>query len=550
MKRFWGWGIEEAGAKEPERQFLQLTLEQQFDMPLERTAPPTLDEISLPPPRLTVPVSLQGMLRDDVLARAGHSYGKSYADVVRAVARHFPHPPDLVAYPSTESELVSVLDWCASSNIAIVPYGGGTSVVGGVETDIGEGYRGCVTIDLSYLDKVVEVDTTSLSALIQAGATGPAIDAQLSKYGLTLRHYPQSFEFSTLGGWIATRAAGHYATVYTHIDEMVESLRVISPSGIVETRRLPASGAGPSPDRFFIGSEGTLGIITEAWMRVQRKPTYRVSRGVFFDNFNEGVECVKELAQSGLYPTNCRLLDPGEALLSGSGDGMKAVLILGFESADHRVEAVMSRGMEICAAHGGSLTESVGSRNGVSVTEISSSADVDSRSVSKWKDSFIRAPYLRDELVLMGIIVETFETAVTWDHFDELDEAVIKAVRGAFAYATGSKGWITRRFTHIYPDGPAVYYTVVAPGRAGAELEQWRTIKQAASEAVLANFGTITHHHAVGRDHRRWYELERPYLFAEILAAAKKVLDPGWVMNPGVLIEQPKNYGALSIVEH
>ncbi len=319
---------------------------------------------------------------------------------------------------------------------------------------------------------------------------------------------------------------------------MVESLRVVTPAGLLETKRFPLSGAGPSPDRFFIGSEGILGIITEAWMRTQPRPVYRATEGIFFNTFSDGVECVKELAQSGLYPTNCRLLDPGEALISGSGDGEKTLLILGFESADHKVDSAMARGMEICAAHGGSraLSTKVGDRT-FDGSDPSNAADGSAHAVASWKNTFLRAPYLRDELVLMGIIVETFETAVTWDHFNEMDGAVMKAVRDAFAYATGSKGWVTRRFTHVYPDGPAVYYTVVAPGKAGAELEQWRSIKQAASEALIANFGTITHHHAVGRDHRRWYELERPYLFGEMLIAIKKILDPSWVMNPGVLID-------------
>jgi alkyldihydroxyacetonephosphate synthase len=256
-----------------------------------------------------------------------------------------------VAYPRNEQDVAALLEWCSDARLAAIPYGGGSSVVGGVEARVGGAYAGAVSIDLSHLSSVLEIDRASRAARIQAGILGPALEDALRPHGLTLRHFPQSFEFSSLGGWIATRAGGHFATLYTHIDDFVESLRAVTPRGTIETRRLPGSGAGPSPDRLLLGSEGTLGVITEAWMRLQDRPRFRAATSVRFegaDGFLRGARAVRALAQSGLHPSNCRLLDPGEAQTAGAGAGDAAVLVLGFESADHSLDAWMARAVELC----------------------------------------------------------------------------------------------------------------------------------------------------------------------------------------------------------
>ena len=239
--------------------------------------------------------------------------------MVRGFRGEFENPPDLVAFPRDESEIETVLSWAEAEGAAVVPFGGGTSVVGGVEARVGE--RPVVCLDLRRLDRVLEVDAESLAARIQAGATGPGLEEQLREHGLTLRHFPQSFEYSTLGGWIATRAGGHFATLYTHIDDLVESVRAITPRGTWESRRLPGSGAGPSPDRALIGSEGILGVIAEAWVRVRPRPEFKASCGVEFDDFLAAARAVREISQSGLYPANCRLLDALEAGTTGAGIG-------------------------------------------------------------------------------------------------------------------------------------------------------------------------------------------------------------------------------------
>jgi len=543
--RSWrGWGWEESAATDAQTARLAGALAGRFGIePPEAETPVPLGDLDLRAPRIAPPASLSHLCSTDRRDRAAHTYGRSYRDVVRLLRGELPNPPDLVAHPADESDVVALLDWCGSAGIAAIPFGGGSSVVGGVEADVGDGFAGVVSLDLTRLDRVVEVDRVSRAARIEAGALGPVLESQLRPHGLTLRHYPQSFEFSTLGGWLATRAGGHFATVYTHIDDLCESLRVVTPSGTAESRRLPGSGAGPSPDRLFLGSEGSLGVITEAWMRLQDRPRWKASAGVEFPDLPSGADAVRALAQSGLFPTNCRLLDAGEALLSASlSPGAGALLVLGFESADHPVDASMDRALELCRDHRGSLPAPVASTDagppgtapGGSATATDGRAGRDG-AAGEWRNSFLRAPYTRDALVRLGVICETFETACTWDRFPALHADVTAAVEDALGRICGA-GWVTCRFTHAYPDGVAPYFSVLAPGTRGSELSQWAEIKAAASEAVLAAGGTITHHHAVGRDHRPWYDRQRPDVYAAALRAAKASVDPDGIMNPGVLI--------------
>ena len=528
--KFWGWGYEDEGPDEVATARIAAALSSRFGIETLQVLPrPRLEEIELRAPRIAPPAALRRTLTDEPYERARHSYGRSYRDVVRTYRRDFSSPPDWVAFPAGEDELVAVLDWCSGANVAAVPYGGGSSVTGGVETCVGDAFAGAISIDLCRLDRVLEIDPTSRAARVQAGIYGPALEDQLRPHGLTLRHFPQSFEFSTLGGWIATRSGGHFATRYTHIDDFVESLRVVTPRGVSESRRLPGSGAGPSPDRFFIGSEGVLGVITEAWMRLQDRPLYRASASVSFSSFEAGVAAVRALSQSGLEPANCRLLDAGEAANSAGGSGEEAILLLAFESADHSLEAWIERGAELCRDHGGRVPDD-------QIRTRSGSAASREGSAGAWRSAFLAAPYLRDAMVSIGVISETFETAVTWDRFERFHAEVTRAVKDALTRICGG-GMLTCRFTHVYPDGPAPYYTLLAAGTRGRELEQWDEIKRVAANAVIENGGTITHHHSVGRDHRPWYDRQRPEQVGWMLQAAKAALDPAGILNPGVLID-------------
>ena len=524
-QKHWGWGFEDQQPAPEDLRATAAALASHLGLPArELEQPVPLERVRLRSPRIAPPDDLAAIAEVDAHARASHALGKSYCDVVNGFRGRFEEPPDFVARPRHEADLERLLEWCSTQRVAAIPYGGGTSVVGGVSPRVDHSYNGAVSIDLHALDRVLELDPVSRAARIQSGAPGPALEQQLGASGFTLRHFPQSFEFSTLGGWIATRAAGHFATVRTHIEDFVEATRAITPAGEWASRRLPGSGAGVSPDRMLAGSEGALGVITEAWVRVQPRPTHRRSTGVRFDSFARGAECVRALSQSGLEPANCRLIDPGEARLTMAGDGSYALLVLGFESTDHDVEAPMGRALEICAEHGGSSVAGGGQRRG-------------GDAVGSWREAFLGAPYTRDVFVAMGVLSETFESAITWERFPAFHERVAAATAQAVREASGADGLVCTRFTHVYADGPAVYFTVVAPAARGEEVHQWEQIKRAASDAVIAEGGTITHHHAVGRDHRRWYDQQRPGPFAQALRAAQAAVDPAGVMNPGVLID-------------
>ncbi len=356
---------------------------------------------------------------------------------------------------------------------------------------------------------------------------GPELERQIRPTGLTLRFFLQAWEFSSLGGWIATRAAGHYATVYTQIDDHVESLRIVTPAGLVATRRWPTSGAGPDPDRLFLGSEGALGIITEAWVRLHRRPSFRSATTVRFSNYAKAVEAVRVISQAGLYPANARLIERQEARFTEAGDGTRDILVLSFESADHALDPWMGRALEICGDHGGEWD-----RDALSLEDAQRRG-----AAGNWRNKFLRGPYMREHAIARGVMRDTTESCITWGRYLEFQARVKEATLRAIKEVTGRPGTCTVRFTHLYPDGPAPYFTWHALGEKPKLVEQFWAIKAAASEAMADAGGTITHHHALGRDHRIWYDRERPQLFADALSAIKQRLDPHRVMNPGVLID-------------
>jgi alkyldihydroxyacetonephosphate synthase len=509
----WGWGFEDERPPAHELRAAAAGLAAHLGFgSAEPEFPVPLEAVALPAPRVALPPGLP--VTADPHARALHAHGRSYLDLVRGFRGEFPHPPDAVAAPRDEDELRAVLAWAVDEDLAVVPVGGGTSVVGGIDALAGD-HAGVVSLSLRAMNRVLEVDAVSRAARIEAGATGPELERVLAAHGLTLRFFPQSFELATLGGWLATRAGGHFATGPTHLDDLTQAIRAVTVTGETwASRRLPASGAGPSPDRLLLGSEGMLAVITEAWMRVLPRPTERRGASVAFPSFGAGAAAVRAIVQDGLQPSNCRLIDPREAALTLAGDGSSALLVLGFESAGAPLGERFTRAAELCREHGGEVRE----RGGGS---------------SAWREAFLRAPYLRDTLVAMGVLSETFESAVTWDRLDAFVETVIGATREAL----GPAGLVTVRLTHAYPDGAAPYFTVVAPARRGEEEAQWHAVKRAASDAILAGGGTITHHHAVGRDHRPWYDRQRPDPFAVALRAAKGALDPDARLNPGVLLD-------------
>ncbi|MEU3481038.1 FAD-binding oxidoreductase [Streptomyces sp. NPDC033754] len=521
-RSWWGWGYTDAHPDDAECAAMGALLPGTLARPLPI---PRIADLPIARPAVAPPPSLAHLATGDPRARAAHAMGKAYRDVIRALRARPGRIPDLVAHPTGDREVADLLDWAGEHDVAVIPFGGGSSVVGGVEYR-GDAHRAVLSLDLTSMDRVLEIDTAGRSAHIQAGALGPVLEEQLRPHGLTLRHFPQSFEFSTLGGWLATRAGGHYATARTHIDDFVQSLRVITPAGAGTSWRLPASGAGPSPDRLFLGSEGALGVITEAWMRVQERPRHKAAASVAFTDFHRALDAVRAIAQSDLAPANCRLLDAGEALLSGASHDGSSVLVLGFESATGPVGDRLASAVDLARAHSGRVEMPPADRDASAGS-----------AVSAWRSAFLRMPYLRDGLARMGAVVETFETAATWDKIPALIDAVRTEVGAAALKITGHPATVNCRLTHVYPDGAAPYFTVAVAGRPGDEVEVWDDIKAVAGEILYRHRATITHHHAVGRDHRAGYDLQRPEPFALALRAAKDALDPYRILNPGVLLD-------------
>ncbi len=517
--RIWGWGTAAGALSADEERALLAHVGAVVPLGAP-VAVPTIEEIDLAAPRLAPAGPVASWSRTDALARAQHTYGQAYRDLVRRLERRFERAPDVVALPRDEAEVAASLEWADAHGAVVVPYGGGTSVVGGVEAPRDDD-RPVVCLDLARLRGVVEIDALSRAVRCRAGTRGPALEAALEAAGLTLRHYPQSFEFSTLGGWLATHAAGHFATGPTRIDDAVESLRALTPVGVLETGRWPSWGAGPDLRATLLGSEGALGVITEAWLHVSARPTFRASAVARFADLDAALAAARAVAQSGIRPANARVLDPLEALVAGAGDGTASLMLLACESADHPVDSELARLVALVQDHG---------------ADVEAGAPADP--ARRWRDAFVRAPYARDVLVRAGLLVETFETATTWDRLATLRARLDAVVRAALA-ATGSPGsLVSWRLTHLYPDGAALYATVLAPARAADRVGQWDEVAAHALDAMVDAGAPVTHHHAVGRDHRAHFAATSGPLGLALLAAAKATLDPHDVMNPGALLAE------------
>ena len=522
-RSLWMFGLQSDEPTQEQRREHAKALSERLGITLEPPPIPRAEDLDLRPPRIKPPDSIAAYCSTDNYERARHAH-RDWELAIRGI---FPNPPDTVAHPRNEQELEEVLEWSSAHGYATIPFGGRSSSVEGFTPP--EGYDGIVTIDMDQFDRVLEIDEVSRAARIQAGVFGPALEDQLRPHGYTLRHFPQSFTGSTLGGWIATRSGGHYATKDTHIDDFVESVRMLTPSGWWESRRLPGSGAGPSPDRLAIGSEGIFGVITEAWMRIQVRPKYRATAGVTFPSWEAGYQATRQIVQTKLWPANLRLLDPELAGRSAGLDGTHAVLVIGFESAELPQEWPMQAAVGIARSCGGAIDEA-----DIVISDGTGRPTGRTGAAGAWRDAFI--PQGGGLTTGLGMIEGTFETAITWERWPDFDAQIREAAMKALKEVCGG-GTLNCRFTHVYTDGPAPYYTYAGFYKAGGYHQQQAEIKQAASEAILKAGGTITHHHAVGRLHRPWYDRQPPEPFAQALRAAKRAVDPSWVLNPGVLID-------------
>ena len=521
--RWWGWGVDRDATELPDK--ARDMLRQAFSLEGEPTDPVQLEDVRLPDPSLAAEAraELAGIVgddyvRDDRLARVSHALGRSYPDLVRLRSGDGSGAPDAVVYPGSHEEVLALLERCAALRVAVTPFGGGTSVVGGVEA-LRFGFSGVVTLDLARMDSLVAVDPVSLTATFEPGCTGPRVEELLEAEGLTLGHFPQSWEYATLGGFVATRSAGRASTGYGRIDELVVGVRLATPRGTIDLAPRPASAAGPDLRHVVVGSEGTLGVITGATLTVRPRPAAKRNEGWVFDSWEQGCDAFRAMEQAGDAADVCRLSDESETALNAAASGHDApgpcLAVVGWEGDEDVVQRRAERTRKHLERAGARpLGEEAGARAG---------------------QNYYAGPYLRDELIGLGVFVETLETATTWARLQELYAAVGGALRTALE-ERGTPGLVMCHVSHLYRSGASLYFSFFAAQERGAEIDQWHAAKSAACDAIVAHGGTITHHHAIGRDHAAWMTQEVGELGVEAIAALKERLDPAGVMNPGKLL--------------
>ncbi len=540
--KWWGWGLEGQSYALPDPQnfwsFLESTLG-----PLEQSSRVTsLNDIPLPATRLdSADLAMLRQLFGDsgvTVAEADrllHALGKSYLDLLHMRWGRVKTAPDAVVFPEREEQIQAVLELASERGWAIIPFGGGTSVVGGVEPL--SGGQPVLTLDLRRMNRVLNIDGTSHTARIQSGIRGPELETELYASGFTLGHFPQSFEYSTLGGWIATRSAGQNSTKYGKIEDMVVSLRIITPTGVLDSPVVPSDAVGPSLLQCLIGSEGTLGVITQAIVRLHPIPEHRAFATYLFPDFATGVAAVRDMLQADVRPAVLRLSDPAEtagALLLSKPPRPSFQELLGqwyvrFRGFDLKQSALLVLIFE-------------GTRSFVSVAKreaqryARSGLSLGGQPAKKWMKDRFRHPYLRDDLLDRSVMVDTLETAAPWEKLPALYSAVRRTLSESILN-TAPGALVFTHLSHAYSDGASLYFTFMARQQAGRELEQWQLVKDAATEAILEHGGALSHHHGIGSMHKPWMG---PYLGKEGLAFLvylKEKVDPKNIMNPGKLLE-------------
>ena len=547
QQKWWGWGAPDKEYPLDSKPAAWPYMKAKLGISEEVRRPPVdLESIQLPPSRLSPEAiaAIAGVVgemhhttqgRDRLL----HAYGKSYRDLVRVRAGQIENPPDAVVYPTQEAHVEQILALAAEHGFAVVPFGGGTSVVGGLEMPARLADKPFISLDLARLSEVLAVDPLSLTATVQAGILGPKLEEQLQAQGVTLGHYPQSFEFSTLGGWVATRSAGQQSTRYGKIEQMVQGLRMVTPQGTLEVKPAPARAEGPDLAQAAIGSEGAFGVITEVTVRVHPKPERRDYRAFLFPSWEQGQTALREILQGEHHPATLRLSDAGEteALFklresqpSAVGKWVQGLFkwymrrwreidpqaaclaILGFEGSHEHVERDRDACQALCERNRGvSLGQAIGDR---------------------WYESRFELPYMRDTLMDRGVLVDTLETSTTWANLPALYEAVRSALDGAIR-KDGLSPMIFCHISHPYHTGASLYFTFAARQIEGDELGQWTRYKRAATDAIIAAGGALSHHHSVGLDHAPWMAGAVGETGLALIRGLKAASDPDEVLNPG-----------------
>jgi len=543
--KWWGWGESSRSYDLQDRKGFFVLLQEKLHCSGEVVQQPAnLESLQFPATRADAAFvkRLVGIFGEENVHADGkdrflHSFGKGYLDLIEAWKGNSQHLPDVVVYPTMDSQIAQLFSESANWDFVVVPFGGATSVVGGVGRGVSDG-KVVVCLDFRLMNRVVSIDEESLLAEVQPGCTGPDVERALSQVGLTLGHFPQSFEFSTVGGWVATRGAGYESTRYGKIEDMVESVRLVTPQGTIETPRVPASAAGPDIRQILVGSEGTMGVITAVNLRLRKAPASKSYVGVLFRSFEDGIETMRTMIQNDAVPNVVRLSNPSETAASlalarrdsapliervgtwflkkrGYLDSKGSLLILGFEGSHKWVRFEQKRAIANCKQfHGFPLGERVG---------------------RAWYKERFELPYLRDELMKMGLLVETLETATTWTHLSDLHSEILSAFRESFEELQ-VPGFAMAHVSHVYRTGASLYFTFMARQLPGREEEEWRLIKNKVTDVIVARGGSLSHHHGIGLEHVKWMQQYWGPLGVRVLKSIKRELDPKGMMNPGKLV--------------
>lgn len=548
MMKWWGWGDPNLTFPMADKPNLWPWVEKKLGItsPSPTNVPVDLSSVQMAPTRASAELiaEIGKILRPDQitldpLERLLHSHGKSFPDLFRVRNGNVRRAPDAVLFPDSHEQVEALVQLAHRRDFCLIPFGGGTNIVGGVNPEADEA-RPMLTLSLRNMDRLIALDPISRTATIQAGALGPKLEADLAKQGHSLGHYPDSFEYSTLGGWLATRSAGMQSDAYGKIEDMVVSLKMVTPSGTIVTKPVPASSAGPDLNRLMVGSEGILGVITEATMRVHKTPALKDYRGYLFKSFEDGVRGIQECLDKGFSPSMIRLQDRGETELAFHMKAPKhgfagwvqgramgwlksrgyiepCILIVGFEGEEGPVAATRRSALRILKGHGGfPLGKSVG---------------------RTWSKDKFNIPYLRDYIMDYGCMADVAETSTLWSNVLPLYTGTVEAVKERFRQDDDT-GYIGCHISHTYKIGACLYFTFAARQPKGEEIEHYYSYKRLVTDAIMRLGGTLSHHHAVGTEHRPWMEQEVSPAGLQALQALKSSLDPKGVLNPGKLLPE------------
>ena len=552
--KWWGWGPEGVTYDMEGRPDFWDWIRKTAQIPdTPATTPPVSREsFALPPRRKCPPFEQQittrlssNQLRVDDDDRLAHSYGRSYRDLVRLRAGIVDHPPDMVLYPESHEDVDQIMQLAVQHGVCLIPFGGGTNIVGCVEPSVSNN-RVVATVDMRRMARVLHLDRESQTAILEPGMFGPQVEAALNKLGYSLGHHPDSFVYSTVGGWIATRSAGTQSNVYGKIEDMVVAIRMVTPCGTIQTKPLPAASNGPDLNRMVAGSEGTLGIITEATMRVHPMPEYEEYRLLLFPSFEQGYQAIYHCVQAGWMPSLARLSDEaetdlmfaakhpvkglkkliqdwGKRLLKARGYTKPAALVVAFEGPQKKTQWLRKEVLKCCRSYKG--------------------FDLGVGAGEAWKKSRYDVPYLRDYLMDYGAIADSFETSTMWANMMPLYQSVTAAVRRAVEQVTGRRYYyLGCHISHLYQTGACLYYTVAVRAKEGSTpdqmISQYAAIKEAATDEIMRCGGALSHHHAIGYEHQPWIEQELSSTGVKAIRAVKTALDPTGILNPGSLIPQ------------